>query len=122
MMNRCAVAGLAMSGAARAAASIFWSACARPWGPPAIPAPPWSAANSREREIAAWMTSAARGARMAVAKRTNTLLRRRSSFIPPTPPKMSPHRATEASIMTAAAIVAAIELVRMSRCCTCASS
>ena len=53
MMNMCAVAGLASSGTARDAASIFRSALTRPSGLPAIAAPPASASNSRDREIAA---------------------------------------------------------------------
>ena len=52
MMNMCAVAGLASIGIARDAASIFRSALTRPCGLPAIAAPPASAANSRDREIA----------------------------------------------------------------------
>ena len=52
MMNMCAVAGLASIGTRRDAASIFRSASASPYGLPAICAPPASAANSRDREIA----------------------------------------------------------------------
>ncbi len=53
MMNMCAVAGLASSGTARDAASIFLSALISPFDPPAMCAPPASASYSREREIAA---------------------------------------------------------------------
>ena len=53
MMNMCAVAGLASSGTRRATASIFRSALTSPCGDPAMAAPPASAANSRDREIAA---------------------------------------------------------------------
>ena len=53
MMNMCAVAGLASSGTARDAASIFLSALTRPCGLPAIADPPASASYSRDREIAA---------------------------------------------------------------------
>src|SRR3990170_4332009 len=53
MMNMCAVAGLASSGTARDAASIFLSALTRPPGLPAIADPPASASYSREREMAA---------------------------------------------------------------------
>src|SRR5439155_21932825 len=67
MMNMCAVAGLASSGTTCDAASSFLSALARPSGPPAIAAPPASASNSRDREIAAWINIAAIGARMSVA-------------------------------------------------------
>jgi hypothetical protein len=63
----CAVAGLASSGTACEAASSFLSALTRPLGPPAIAAPPVSASNSREREMAIWINSAATGARMTVA-------------------------------------------------------
>ena len=53
MMNMCAVAGLASIGMARDALSILRRALTRPIGLPAMAAPPASAANSREREMAA---------------------------------------------------------------------
>ena len=53
MMNMCAVAGFASSGTTFDALSIFLSALARPSGLPVIEAPPASASNSREREMAA---------------------------------------------------------------------
>ena len=52
-MNMCAVAGLASIGTRRTPASSLRSAFTRPYGLPAICAPPASAPNSREREIAA---------------------------------------------------------------------
>ena len=70
MMNMCAVAGLAASGTRFDAASIFRKASASPYGLPVICAPPASAENSREREIAIWISIAAIGARMIVASRT----------------------------------------------------
>ena len=53
MMNMWAVAGLASSGTRRATASILRSARTRPSGDPTSSFAPASAANSRDREIAA---------------------------------------------------------------------
>ena len=54
MMNMCAVAGIGVQRhRASTPTSILRSALTRPCGPPAIAAPPASAANSRDREIAA---------------------------------------------------------------------
>ena len=75
----CAVAGLASSGTARRGCSSFRSALTRPSGPPAIEAPPASAPNSREREIAIWISSAAIGARIIVTSRASGLPSSRSS-------------------------------------------
>ena len=97
--------------------SIFRSALTRPCGLPAIAAPPASASNSRDREIAAWISIAAIGARIIIASSAIGFCPSRSSLRPP--PKNIAKRAT---IMIAAASVAATELMRMSRCLTCASS
>ena len=67
MMNMCAVAGFASSGTRFDATSILRRASTSPCGPPAIAEPLASAANSREREIAAWISIAASGASSAVA-------------------------------------------------------
>src|SRR5690606_26551544 len=58
-MNMCAVAGFASSGTRRAYASILRRALTRPSGEPTRRAAPASAAYSREREIANWMSIAA---------------------------------------------------------------
>ncbi len=52
MMNMCAVAGLASSGTWREDTSSFRRALTSPIGLPAIFAPPASAANSRDLEMA----------------------------------------------------------------------
>ncbi len=120
MMNMCAVAGLASSGICLPYASIFRSALASPWGEPAISAPVESARNSRDLEMAAWISIAASGATTMAASRPRGLPPRLSSLRPP--PKIAANCAMRASIMMAAAIVAATELIRMSRFRTCASS
>jgi hypothetical protein len=90
---------------------------ASPCGWPTIAAPPASASNSREREMAAWMSMAATGASSIVARSAIGFPPRLSSSREP--PK---NIAKRASIMMAAPSVAAIELIRMSRCLMCASS
>ena len=77
---------------------------------------PRSAANSREREIAAWISIAASGATMIVASRASGL--EPSSSSRPNPPKIAANWAMRATIMIVAATVAAIELISMSRCFT----
>jgi imidazolonepropionase-like amidohydrolase len=83
MMNMWAVAGFASIGTWRTAASIRRSADASPRADPAIAAPRRSAANSRCREIANWITIAANGARMAIASSPSALPPRSSSRPPP---------------------------------------
>ena len=63
MMNMCAVAGFASSGICFDPISSLRSALISPWGEPAIFAPPASARNSRDREIAACTSIAAIGAK-----------------------------------------------------------
>ena len=93
ILNGCAVAGLTGSGVARAAASIFSSACARPLGlrQSASLAGP---RRIRAREIAAWMMRSAKGATMAVARGTKTVARRWSSWSAGQPVQLvlRPHR------------------------------
>ena len=76
-----------------------------------------SASYSREREIAIWISMAAMGARiiMTIAP-TAPPPRSSSSRLPPN------QKAMRASIVMAAASVAATELIRMSRCSTWPSS
>ena len=124
MMNMCAVAGLASSGTRFDTASIFLSASTRPYGLPAICAPPASAAifaRARNRHL-----DEHRGQRRQDQRRQQrdrivpaiaalaaaAVARRRSRRTAPCAP----------NIMIAAASVAATELMRMSRCFTCASS
>ena len=59
------------------------------------------------------------GARMIVAINATGFEPPRSS-LPPKPPKIAANCAILATIMMVAATVAAIELIRMSRCFTCA--
>ncbi len=100
MMNMCAVAGLASSGIRFAVASIFLSASTRPYGLPAMPRRRASAANSRDREIAAWISIAASGARIIVASSAIGFEPSSSSRRPP--PKNAANWAIRASIMIAA--------------------
>ena len=67
MMNMCAVAGLASSGTRLRDRVDLAQRVGQPVGLPAICAPPASAANSREREIAIWISIAAIGARIIIA-------------------------------------------------------
>ena len=108
MMNRCAAAGLVASGTRFTAASIFSSAFASGTPLPVMCAPPSSAANSRDRLIAAWMSIAANGASNAVASSAIGLPPPSRSLLRP-PPNIAPQRAMSASIMIAAPSVAATD-------------
>ena len=121
MMNMWAVAGFAFIGTRRTPDSIFRKASASPYGLPTIWAAPRSAANSRDREMAAWISMADTGARMIVAISAIGFELPRLSR-PPKPPKIAANWAILATIVIVAATVAATELMRMSRCFTCDSS
>src|SRR5262249_31108371 len=83
-MKRCAVAGVASSCFCRVAISSFASACSSPEAWPHRCAPEASAWYSREREMAIWMSMAAKGARMA--------MRSAPMALPPPPPSSSLRR------------------------------
>ena len=119
MMNRCAVAGFtSVHGDAlgpafqlrRAPRSARSGLCV-------YLAEVSSAAYSRVREIAIWISMAAMGARISMIKPAQALPRLSSSSR--LPPNQNAMRARK---VMAAAMVAATELVRMSRFLTCPSS
>ena len=102
----CAVAGLASCIGTRLEAwANFSKALARLLGFPAKRAPVSSARYSLEREMAIWMSIAAKGATIDITIRTRILLPPSSSFPPPTP-KIAAQRA-----MLAAALIKAPRLL-----------
>ena len=120
-MKKCAVWGEASIGIRSDARPSFSRADANPSGSPLIRAPVLSAAYSRVREMAIWMTVAASGARIAMTS-IPSMPPPSSSSLRWNPPKMAAHCAMLAIIMMTPARVAAIELIRMSRFWTWASS
>ena len=91
-MKRWAVAGPAWAmGVSSLPRSSVSSACASGSGSPTSSAPEASAPNSREREMASWITSATSGATTAQASSSSPLGPSRS--LRP-PPRMAPQRST----------------------------
>ena len=120
-MNMCAVAGLASSGTRLRAASIFRSASASPYGLPAISARAGigrELPRARDRHLDQHRRNRREDHHRQQRDRVGAAARDRRGR----PPNMPAYIAMRASIMIAAAIVAATELIRMSRCLTCASS
>ena len=109
MMNMCAVAGEASIGMRCDQPSSFCSPLIKPSGEPQYLAAVASAANSRVREIAIWISMAAIGARIIINSAPTGLTDPRHRCA------AAMNIAIRATNVIAAAIVAAMELVRMSR-------
>ena len=71
---------------------------------------------TREREIASWISMAAKGARIAVARSAIGVRALAVVARPPIPKILADQRAILAITITAEAMVAATELIRMSGC------